>query len=55
MVVNEVNAWVFLIASLMLLLLICGLAALGLFTRDRGVEGKIRASCDRVVVSRDSG
>ena len=35
MIVTELKAWVFFIASLTLLLLICGLAALGLFTRPR--------------------
>ena len=33
MVAPELKAWAFLIASLMLLLLICGVAAVGLFTR----------------------
>ena len=44
MVVTELKAWVFLTASLMLLLLIRGLAALGLFTRPRGVGAKDAAS-----------
>ena len=35
MVLNELKAWVFLIGNLLLLLLICGLAALGLSTRPQ--------------------
>ena len=35
MVVTEVKAWIFLLASLALLLLICGLAVVGLLTRPR--------------------
>jgi hypothetical protein len=35
MVVTELKAWVLLIASLLLLLIICALAALGSFTRPQ--------------------
>jgi len=35
MVATELKTWGFLTASLLLFLLICGLAALGLFTRPR--------------------
>ena len=43
MIVTELKAWVFFIASLTLLLLICGLTVMGLLTRPRRWSDRFEA------------